>query len=159
MTRVRLEEPTDIVAIRIIHERAFGGQAEADLVDALRDSGDAVLSLVAEEGRDTVGHILFSRLDTTPPIRALALAPMAVLPEFQRRGIGTALIHDGLKRLAGWDLIVVLGHTTYYPRFGFSLELGRKIRCPYSGDHLMARGTLPFEITARYPAPFHSESA
>ena len=124
MLFIRRERPEDIAAIHEVHELAFGRRAEADLVDALRTSGKATLSLVALEDDRIVGHILFSPVtidaaDRTFP--AVGLAPMAVLPERQRRGIGSQLVKAGLIecRNAGYECVVVLGHPTYYPRFGF----------------------------------------
>jgi putative acetyltransferase len=124
MLCIRWERPEDILAIREVHELAFGRPAEADIVDVLRASGKATLSLVAVEDDRIVGHILFSPVtidagDRTFP--AVGLAPMAVLPEWQRRGIGSQLVETGLLecRNAGYDCVVVLGHPTYYPRFGF----------------------------------------
>ena len=121
---IRKERPEDIAAIHEVHELAFGRRAEADLVDALRTSGKATLSLVALEDGHIVGHILFSPVtidaaDRTFP--AVGLAPMAVLPERQRHGIGSQLVKAGLLecRNAGYECVVVLGHPTYYPRFGF----------------------------------------
>jgi putative acetyltransferase len=122
---IRPERPADVSAVYNVNERAFGQQVEADLVDALRDAGKAVVSLVAIlEGR-IVGHILFSSVrvePARPALRLLGLAPMAVAPEFQRRGIGSALVRTGLERCRtlGHEGIVVLGHPDYYPRFSFA---------------------------------------
>ncbi len=125
MTTVRPERPDDVAAIRGVNERAFGGVAEAGLVDALRKAGKATVSLVAQENDRVVGHILFSpvTLERAPfGVRGVGLAPMSVLPELQNRGIGSQLVHHGLAacRAAGCDLAVVLGHVDYYPRFGFT---------------------------------------
>jgi putative acetyltransferase len=124
MLYIRDEEPEDITAIHQVHELAFGRSDEADLVDTLRASGKSTLSLVAVEDSRIVGHIFFSPVmidsaDRTFP--AVGLAPMAVLPERQRHGIGGRLVKAGLVecRNAGYDCVVVLGHPTYYPRFGF----------------------------------------
>jgi putative acetyltransferase len=117
--------PSDGPDIRNIHERAFGDRPnEADLVEALTASGKAAISLVAPLDGEVVGHILFSEVSLEPPaesFRAVGLAPLAVLPKYQRQGIGSRLIHDGLYacRNAGYDAVVVLGHPTYYRRFGF----------------------------------------
>jgi putative acetyltransferase len=124
MLCIRGEQPEDITAIHEVHELAFGRPDEADLVDTLRARGKATLSLVAVEDSRIVGHILFSPVaidsgDRTFP--AVGLAPMAVLPGRQRHGIGGRLVKAGLVecRNAGYDCVVVLGHPTYYPRFGF----------------------------------------
>ncbi|HEU4386275.1 MAG TPA: N-acetyltransferase [Blastocatellia bacterium] len=122
---IRPEEAQDLAAIHSVNERAFGSPAEADLVDMLRRNGKAVLSLVATAEDSVVGHILFSIVTIDPDpegrFRAVGLAPMAVLPERQNRGIGSMLVRDGLSKCrdAGFEAVVVLGHSHYYPRFGF----------------------------------------
>ena len=125
MIEIRNEIPDDVPAIRNVNERAFSGCAEAQLVDMLRAANKAVVSLVAQHGDRVVGHILFSPVTVTNAprtFRAVGLAPMSVLPEFQKTGIGSRLVRDGLaasERL-GYDIVVVLGHVHYYSRFGFS---------------------------------------
>jgi putative acetyltransferase len=122
---IRNETATDYAAIREVNEQAFGGTAEAQLVDLLRATKKAVVSLVALNQGHVVGHILFSPVtvtQTAESFRGVGLAPMSVLPEFQNHGIGTRLVREGLEacRQKGYDAAVVLGHTKYYPRFGFS---------------------------------------
>jgi putative acetyltransferase len=156
--RIRGETSSDLAAIRGVHRAAFGQEAEGGLVDALRADGEFVLSLVAEDP-EVVGHILFSRLPLVGDveIRAAALAPMGVLPGRQRQGIGSALVREGLLRLPalGVEAVVVLGHLEYYPRFGFSSALARRIEAPWSGDPLMAlefrAGAIPARVRADYP--------
>ena len=113
MMVIRDEEPSDRAAVRAIIEAAFARPEEADLVDRLRDDGDCEVSLVAGEGDQIVGHVLFSRMGA--PFRALGLAPVAVAPERQRSGIGGGLIRAGLARArsAGWQGVFVLGNPGY----------------------------------------------
>jgi putative acetyltransferase len=132
---VRPELAGDRDAIRRVNELAFEGPTEAEIVDALRDSDAWLpsLSLVAEDGTGIVGHALFSlvRLDSGPEL--LSLGPMAVLPERQRGGVGTALVRRGVQRARGteYPLVVVLGHPDYYPRFGFRPARRYGIETPY----------------------------
>jgi putative acetyltransferase len=121
---VRKDTPDDYPAIREVHRRAFGGLAEATLVDMLRGAKKVVVSLVAVHQERVVGHILFSPVTVAhapEELRAVGLAPMSVLPEFQNRGIGSQLVHEGLEtcKRQGEAVVVVLGHAAYYPRFGF----------------------------------------
>lgn len=122
---VRPEHPNDIAAIHAVNVAAFGCAGEADLVDALRANGRLTLSLVAERDSEVVGHVAFSPAMVTSPAgdwTALALGPLAVLPSYQRAGVGSALVRAGLAACLamGHDVIFLLGHETYYPRFGFA---------------------------------------
>jgi putative acetyltransferase len=124
MAVVRPETPNDLTAIRQVHAQAFGRPAEARLVDALRARGQVLLSLVAVHDDRVVGHILFSPVtieSAEAAFPAVGLGPVAVLPARQRQGIGSLLVATGLDecRRAGHTGVVVLGHPTYYPRFGF----------------------------------------
>jgi putative acetyltransferase len=162
--RIRLETASDHDSIRHVNRLAFGQDAEARLVDALRNGGFVRLSLVAEQAGQIVGHILFSDLPILTEagiVPALALAPMAVLPEFQNQGIGSALVRAGLKmcREHGHRIVVVLGHPHFYPRFGFSPALATRLKSPYSGEAFMtlelAAGSLDgIQGEVRYPPPF-----
>ncbi|HWQ18330.1 MAG TPA: N-acetyltransferase [Methanotrichaceae archaeon] len=136
MVLVREETPNDILAIRNINERAFGQPAEAQIVDNLRANCAGILSLVAVDGDQVVGHILFSpaRIELgEKQVEGMGLAPLAALPERQRVGIGSALVQAGISMLKdrGCPFIIVLGYPGYYPRFGFERASLHGIRCQW----------------------------
>lgn len=143
---VRDEEPADARAVRALVAAAFGRDAEADLVDRLRADGDAAIALVAVADGAVAGHVLLSRMRA--PFRALALAPVSVAPDRQRRGIGSRLVRTALDRAreGGWEGVFVLGDPDYYRRFGFDPALAHGFASPYAGPCLMALapgGDLP----------------
>jgi putative acetyltransferase len=132
----RREVPTDFSSIHEVESAAFGRASEAVLVDALRAAGGLSISAVAEEDGRVVGHIAFSPVsieNSRESFPALALAPMAVHPEWQRQGIGSALVRWSLDecRREGHQLVIVLGHAEYYPRFGFVPARPLGILCPF----------------------------
>lgn len=134
---IREERPEDIEAIRTVNQKAFGQPQEGQLVDALRKNGGVLLSLVATLNGQVVGHILYSPLSVSnnrEKVIGAGLGPMAVLPEYQRQGIGGKLIEAGNQRLRerGCAFIAVLGHPEYYPLFGFDLASGHGIRCEWN---------------------------
>lgn len=136
MTVVRKESPQDYEAVRRVNELAFEQPDEADLVDTLRGVAQPQLSLVAVADGQVVGHIFFSPVvieSGDSELTAVALAPMGVLPEYQRRGIGSELVKQGLIecRQLGITVVVVIGHPNYYPRFGFSPAGARGLQCEY----------------------------
>ncbi|MEY4880042.1 MAG: hypothetical protein RJB62_1511 [Pseudomonadota bacterium] len=140
---VRDENEEDRGALDALHRAAFGGGDEMALVHRLHDEDLVALSLVATIGGHIVGHALFSRLDMEidgRKVRALALAPMAVVPLRQRQGVGTRLMGESLLRLGKtrYEAVIVVGHEDYYPRFGFSSELARKLASPFQTDAFMA---------------------
>jgi putative acetyltransferase len=119
---LRCERPADYDAIDAVHERAFGRPGEAELVRALRREARPYVALVAEQDGRVAGHVAFSPVSIeggSPP--ALGLGPVAVDPPLQQDGIGSWLVRAGLERCAeaGARIVVVLGHASYYPRFGF----------------------------------------
>ena len=155
--RIRPEVPRDRQEIHALIEAAFGQKAEADLVQRLRADGDLVLSLTADDG-NPVGHIAFSRLalPQAPSVRTCALAPLAVLPGRQRQGIGSALVREGLARLAqeGMDLVLVLGEPSYYGRFGFAPDLAKRLTTAYDGPYLQALALSERGKAAHGPAAY-----
>ena len=136
MLTIRRETPKDIDSIRYVNEQAFGQKEEAEIIDKLRKRDVVTLSLVAVQADQIVGHILFSPVSVESEhssFEAITLAPMAVLPEYQRKGIGSQLVRVGLEecRRLGHEIVVVLGHPDYYPRFGFVPASTYGIKCKY----------------------------
>lgn len=162
--KIRPEIDSDRQAVFEANVRAFPTSEEASLVDALRDGGFVRVSFVAEINRQIVGHILFSDLlivTLTGTVPALSLAPMGVVPEHQRHGIGSELIRQGLEacREQGHRIVVVLGDPSFYRRFGFSSELARQLESPFSGEAYMAIELVPGSLSGingrvDYPPPF-----
>lgn len=136
MVNIRSETPEDIASIHRVNKEAFGGTGEAELVDNLRNRGVLTLSLVATDGGKVAGHISFSPVNIatgSSGFEAIGLAPMSVLPDYQRRGIGSQLVRAGLEecRRLGHEIVVVLGHPDYYPRFGFIPARPKGIDCEF----------------------------
>jgi putative acetyltransferase len=138
MVSVAQEKNDDIVSIREVITAAFGQTNEAKLVEAIRNSQNFIpeLSIVATEKGNLLGHILFSPIvidAQAQTFSALALAPLSVIPTCQRQGIGTELVQFGLSKCCELDhnLVVVLGHPSYYPRFGFQTARQFGIRAPF----------------------------
>ena len=164
---IRAERDVDRATVHTLNTAAFPTPAEADLVDALRREVRPLVSLVAERDGSVVGHILFSpvSLEGRSDLRIMGLAPMAVTPDRQRSGIGSALIRAGLDecRRLGFSAVVVLGHPEYYPRFGFSPAVRYGIRSEYDvpDEVFMALELVPGCLrgpsgTVRYHAAFGS---
>jgi len=145
--RLRPETESDVEGVRAVHVAAFPTPLESRLVDALRSAGKTILALVAQSEERVVGHVLFTAVAIEgSPKRALGLAPVAVLPDRQRQGVGTALIRAGLARVTalGYDLVVVLGEPDYYRRFGFATASRAGLRNEYGVDGpFMALGLTP----------------
>ena len=162
MVEIREEGPDDAAAVRAVNLAAFDGPLEAELVDRLRADGEVVVSLVAEQDGQLAGHILFCRV-RIGEIEAASLSPMAVLPVWQRQGIGSALVSRGLDlcRERGERIAVVLGHADYYPRFGFSAAKALPLEGWAPGAVWMALELTPGSLTGLsgkvlYPKAFYS---
>jgi putative acetyltransferase len=153
---IRPETAADFAAVREVNELAFGQPAEAGLVDALRRAASPTISLVALEDGRVVGHIFFSPVTFEGPqgvSAAMGLAPMAVRPERQNQGIGSALVRAGLAACAGLgeNVVVVLGHPHYYPRFGFvpASSRGLSSEYPVPDDVFMVAELAPGALGGR----------
>jgi putative acetyltransferase len=136
MITIRAETSKDIAAIRHVVEMAFGQTSEARLVEALREADALITSLVAVEEEQIIGHIAFSATvieSLHATVNAAALAPLAVLPTHQCRGIGSDLVRRGIDhcRRAGYRALLVLGEPAFYQRFGFIKASLHGIRCPF----------------------------
>ena len=136
--RIRIATESDLADVLLVESRAFGGNEEAELVNGLLNDPSAMplWSLLAFEEERAVGHILFTNVrlsGTEDTVSASILAPLAVIPEAQRQGIGAKLIQEGLRLLseASVDLVFVLGHPEYYPRHGFTPAGALGFEAPY----------------------------
>ena len=172
MITIRPEEVKDYAAIHEVNLLAFGGEKEARLVETLRRSAGFIpeLSLVALRNGQVVGHILFSPITIetqSGSASALSLAPLAVRPEFQNQGIGSRLVQQGLRecKRMGHKIVVVVGHPTYYPRFGFSSARAKGLEAPFrvSDGAFMALELIPGALEGisgmvKYPPAFDEVS-
>ena len=133
--RIREEEEKDRPAVRGLVSAEFDTGGEADLVEALRAEADPRISLVAEENGTIIGHVMFSpvTVDEHPDEKLMGLAPLAVLYDYQNRGVGSQLVRAGLERCRalGVSGVVVVGHPDYYPRFGFVPAARFGLTCEY----------------------------
>lgn len=163
---IRDEEDGDAPGVRALHQAAFQSAMEADIVDRLRATCPERVSLVAVEGERVVGHILFTPAIIEPPsggrigglgtqgvTHGMGLAPMAVLPDLQRGGIGSTLIRTGVARLrrSGCPFVIVVGHPEYYPRFGFvrGSQVGVACQWPDVSDEAFMILVLDSALTTR----------
>ena len=163
---MRPATPADFTAIRAVTDAAFGPHTdgrptESAIIDGVRAEGAALVELVAEQDGEVVGHVLFSRMTVTPTRFFAALGPVAVRPDRQRRGHGEALCRAGIEAVGalGAEAVVVLGHPTYYPRFGFSAEAAKSLASPYAGRPAfmalaLKPGALAEPLKVAYPAAF-----
>ena len=158
---VRPATPGDWGAIHAVETAAFGREDEALMVEASRAEGAALLELVEEREGRVVGHILLNRMITSPSRFIAGIAPVAVEPAFQGQGIGDALCRAGIAAMKamGAGGVVLLGHPTYYPRFGFSHALAAPLGSPYADQEAfmaleLTPGALSPPLRVDYPAAF-----
>jgi putative acetyltransferase len=158
---IRHAKPADYPTIREINAAAFGKPDEADLIERLRQTDDKLFELVADEGGELVGHIMFSKLWADSIQLYAALAPLAVRPDRQRTGVGGRLTQFGLESAKDFGAhgVLVLGHVAYYPRFGFSTEATKLVKSPYSGHPAfmaiaLQEGALDKPLLVAYPDAF-----
>lgn len=158
---IRYAKPSDHPAIRNVVTAAFDRADEADLVERLRADGDVMFELVEIEGDVLIGHILFSRMWADSQNLYAALAPVSVRPDLQRSGTGGRLVRAGLDAAKefGAAAVIVLGHLAYYPKFGFSTEAAKTLKCAFSGSPgfmaiAIEPDSLEHPLTVVYPDAF-----
>lgn len=137
LIKIRKENSGDYSSVKELNDLAFGGTEESELIDKLRRNGEKLLALVAVDEGKRVGHILFTLviIDTNKdPVQGMGLAPMAVLPKYQNNGIGSLLVKKGIDLLKDKNcpFVIVLGHSEYYPRFGFEKATLHNIKCQWN---------------------------
>jgi putative acetyltransferase len=166
---IRQETENDTPKIREVNGSAFGQANEGRLIEKLRQTENFIpgLSLVAERDDEVVGHILFYPVvirSATEKYHSLSLGPMAVTPEYQRQGIGSRLVEEGLKaaKTLGHKSVIVVGHPEYYPRFGFKPASRWKIKVPFDvpDEAFLALELVNGELkgkrgTVEYPEEFN----
>jgi len=139
MPSIRPEQARDFDTVRALLLASFGNEAQARLADRLRASGKIASALVAEEKERILGYIVFSKIvagSEGGEVSALALAPLAVVPAFQRLGIGSALVSAGLERCRSerHSRLLLLGDPAYFARFGFAPAKRFGLKCPFPAD-------------------------
>lgn len=156
---IRASLPRDAKAIRKVEKQAFGRKAEANLVDQLIPAPEYTISLVAECDGKIIGHLLLSEISAS--VKALALAPLAVIPEYREMQVGSELVRAGIikGREAGFEAVFVLGDVFYYERFGFSSSLADPFEIDWQGREFLALELRDGVLKGKkgrlnYPGPF-----
>ncbi|RDI98481.1 N-acetyltransferase [Dyella solisilvae] len=149
MFEIRPPRPDELPAILAVHRAAFGRDDEAALVQHLRNDGDSAFEVLAEADGEVIAHVAYSpvSIEHGNDGRALGLAPVAVTPAWQHRGVGSALVRrslDELRDASDARAVVVLGEPAYYARFGFSPASLAGLHDTYGGgDAFMAQALRP----------------
>lgn len=153
---INKESTCDFDQVWNLNLLAFGRDDEARLVDELRNTGIPYISLIAKKNLEIIGHIMFTRVvltDYESNLNIMGLGPMAVMPEFQGKGIGSKLVKSGLTECgnSGSDAVVVLGHPEYYPRFGFVPSVIYDIHSEYDvpSDAFMIMELMPGVLSGK----------
>jgi putative acetyltransferase len=161
MISLRSEQPADVQDIHAVHRLSFPSAGEACLVGALRAARRLTASIVAEEAGRVVGHVAFSPVTANGQTGGAGLGPIAVLPEWRRRGVGGRLVREGLRccSLAGTAFVVVLGNPAYYGRFGFRPAREWQLEDEYGGGDAfqaleLARGSIVAGARVQYAPEF-----
>jgi putative acetyltransferase len=163
------EQPEHWAVVDTLTRDSFGGDYEADLAQRLRDEGLVVGAFVALEDGEVVGHIMLSDLPTEiggQAVKAACLAPLSVNSMHREQGVGARLVEEGIRALRerAYEVVFVLGDTSYYGRFGFSSEKARRVECPFPGETFMALELVPGALKpgergiTRYPKAFQLEA-
>lgn len=156
---IRAETEADFGAITAVNDLAFGETVQSEIIQTLRQSGESLFSLVADQNAEIVGHIMFYRVLLDGEDSVAGLGPISVHPHFQKQGIGGQLVRAGLKQIDTEQhrIIFLLGHTSYYPRFGFSSELGAQFISPWPRPAFMGlrlNDTAPESGTLTFPKAY-----
>lgn len=155
---IRHATEADAAAIAVVVASAFGRPQEADLALKLIAAPQHTISLVADCNGRIVGHVLLTQIEA--PARAVALAPLAVEPEFREMQIGVALVREGLAQAAsaGYEAAFVLGRNAYYERFGFKSPLADSFDVPWQGAHFMALELTPGALAGKSGALIYPDA-
>lgn len=156
---IRDETPADFAAIDHVNDLAFEETAQSQIIRELRKTGEALWSQVLLKDDEIIGHLMFYKVWLDGDLITAGLGPLSILPAHQRQGYGGQLIRSGLKKCnpAAHQLIFLLGHTSYYPRFGFSSEIGARYKSPWPRPAFMGlrlNPDAPTSVTLTFPQAY-----